>query len=86
MNKSLLPRKETKSPNTAKVQLGELMNFIGIISRNMGEGLLIESKVTETAASPKAHPAWVTIHKFWKSWVYSTTSKKLNRLKNILCR
>ena len=53
-----------QSKVTTKVQLGKPMSFIGIIYRNMGEGLLKEAEMSQRHLHPRSPPlAWVTAHK-----------------------
>lgn len=72
---------------TTKVQLGELISFIGVTYRNMDGGLLIETEITQrTAESPKPILAWVTAPGSWKPAVKSRFCRQLNRLESALCR
>ena len=50
-----------QSPNTAKVQLGEPMDFIGVTSGIWG--YYENRNGSKTVASPRPTVAWVTAHK-----------------------
>ena len=60
MNKCLLtPDKEPITDlriDTIKVQIDEQISFIGVTYRNMGEGLLIGTEMTQRSASPNPTP------------------------------
>lgn len=49
--------------DTSEVHLDEPIRFIGVIFRNVGEGLLTGAEMTLTAMSPKPTQAWMTVHK-----------------------
>lgn len=66
----LLGRHEQKlttdqNTHTVRVHLGKSISFIGIIYRNMCEGLFSVAEIIQSPldASPKPIPAWVTDHK-----------------------
>lgn len=40
--------------------------------------------MTQTAASPKPNPLWVTAHKSWETRAHFTASRQLSRLENTL--
>ena len=45
-----------QSKDTTKVQLGKPMSFIGIIYRNMGEGLLKEAEMSQRQVRHQSLP------------------------------
>lgn len=66
------------TPDTIKVQLGELMSVIGApyVSRN-------DSK---TATSPKLTPAWVAATNHWNSNTHCSACRQLSKLESVFSR
>jgi hypothetical protein len=73
--------------DTTKVQLNELMHFVGVTYRNIGERLLNRSRNdSKTVASPKPMQVQVTVHKSQEPGMHCTTHRKLSQLENILSK
>lgn len=63
-----------QSTDTIKAHLGEPMSVIlGVCTyRRIDEGLLTGAEMTQTFASPKAHPSMSEANKSWKPASYCT--------------
>lgn len=71
--------------DTTKVQLGEMVNYLGVIFRNIDEVLHIGADMTQgPAVSPKATQVWET--QYWEPGTHCAWYRQLKRPETILSR
>lgn len=56
-----------QSKDTTKIQLGESVNFIEVIYRNMSQGLLTVAEITQRQQLDRQKPTPVMVHKL-ENW------------------
>ena len=64
------------------------LSSIGVSQKNMGEGLLPETEMTQIKLHHQKPPAspWVTTHEFWKPRPQCIACRHFNRLESVLSR
>jgi hypothetical protein len=72
--------------HTTKVLLGELISFIGVAYRNMGEGLLTGTEMTQKQLHRQSLPSVGDSSQKLRTWRNCTACRWINGLKNVLSR
>lgn len=66
-----------------KVHIGEPVNFIEVLYRNVGKSDLQAQKCLKDSCTTKAHCIMMTAHQSWEAGAHCTDSRHSNRLENI---